>query len=160
MAGKMNWDRVRKENQSRRQGSEWIGPALELKRDSGSKPSPTKKAAPARIHFGRVSMPGCTCKKTVGFIGLHKKKCPLGKGNQPQSLLPAKPGPTLRQFAECIQKVGQLAAVQDFLSSLQKKVNEDRTTSKADRVTARELIRVLQHDLATNPISNNKVKTT
>lgn len=152
MSAKMNWDRVKKENQARRNGSEWPEPVFNLKPGIKSKPSSTKKAAPARIRFGRVLIPGCTCEKAVGFIGLHKKKCPLSKGNLSQSDSHAKTGPTLRQFAECIQKVGQLAAVQDFLSSLRKKVDEDRTTSKADRVTARELIRTLQNDLATNPI--------
>lgn len=152
MAGKMNWDRVRKENQARRNGSEWPEPALELRPRVKSKPSPTKKIVSSRIPLGRVSMPGCTCKKAVGFTGLHKKKCPLNKSKQPQSDLHTESGPTLRQFAECIKKVGQLPATQNFLSILQKDLERDPKITKADRQTAQQLIRALQEGLTNNLI--------
>ena len=73
MSGKMNWDRVRKENQIFHHGSAWVeitDPPLRSKGQS-------KATRP--IAIGR-KMPGCTCGKTVGFVGLHKKKCPLAGG--------------------------------------------------------------------------------
>jgi hypothetical protein len=97
-------------------------------------------------------MRGCTCKKAVGFIGLHKKKCPLSKNNQPQSDLHAESGPTLRQFAECVKKVGQLSAVKNFLSFLQKEVDRDRKVGTVDRENAQQLIRTLQNELTNNPM--------
>lgn len=73
MCAKMNWDRVRRENRVLQHGSAWI--------ESGkvSDPPPTKSTAKKRanpIHVG-PPMPGCICGKKVGFIGAHKKKCPL-----------------------------------------------------------------------------------
>jgi hypothetical protein len=150
----MNWDRVRKENQSRRSGTEWIGSeTLGLTTGAPLKPPRIRKADVGRTYFYKDIMPGCTCRKAVGFIGLHRKKCPLSKGHQPQSTLPAKSGPTLKQFADCIKRVGQLPATQNFLSILQKGVERDPKISKTDRQTAQQLIRALQEGLTNNLIN-------
>jgi len=96
---KMNWDRVRKESQERRSGSEWIGidnaapqpggKPLKPKGPSPTHPSPdhllprhlSPMMPPTRtVRRSPISrMPGCVCKKAVGFAGLHKKRCPLAK---------------------------------------------------------------------------------
>jgi hypothetical protein len=152
MAGKMNWDRVRKENQSRRYGSEWIGSdAVGLIPGAEAKPSPKKKVASRRTPLDRVLMPGCTCRKKVGFGGLHKKSCPVSKSNKPQAELNANSLPTLRQFAECMKKTGKLSDLRSFLSILQKEVDVDGQVAKEDRVSALKLIQTLRDYLADVP---------
>src|SRR5208337_2926442 len=114
---KMRWDRVRKENQARRSGSEWVGSdGLGVGSVTFDLKPPLIRRAVFRIsHLGR--MPGCTCKKTVGFVGQHRKTCSLrtspGSDVHPRTT----PDPASREYPECIKK--QLSAVGDFLSSLQ-----------------------------------------
>jgi hypothetical protein len=83
---KMNWDRVKKESQERRSGAEWIGtdgPGLEPRGESKrpKRPSPKPPLLIRPIVQGSTpgGMPGCVCKKAVGFVGLHRKSCPLRK---------------------------------------------------------------------------------
>jgi len=141
---RMNWDRVRKENQARRSGSEWIasdGPGLGPTAES--KPPSIRKAGFARSPLGR--MPGCTCKKTVGYAGEHKKICPLRKSHVLDAHPRTTPDPTRREYPECIKK--QLSAVGDFLSSLQSQMNADHRIAESHEKSIRRLIQVLQDEL-------------
>jgi len=140
---KMNWDRVRKENQARRSGSEWI--SLD---GSGYPPEPDppstrkevirKKPSPAR-------MLGCACKKTVGFVGQHKKRCPLRKDNVSDTPAWNTPDPVLGKHSDGIKK--QLSALGDFLSSLETHANAGHRSDESHKETIRRLIQVLQDEL-------------
>jgi type III restriction enzyme len=79
---------VRKDTLSHHHGSEWVNPFAEA--SSYSRPKKKKKYGqapiaksiwknPPRIEVISPGIPivGCTCGKTTGFIGLHKKRCAL-----------------------------------------------------------------------------------
>jgi hypothetical protein len=84
MSGKMNWDRVRKENLVARHGSAWTPSVPELDRWKTKKKTKKKKQSRKRKgYLPGPRMPGCLCGKPVGFSGLHKKHCLLFK---PQSV--------------------------------------------------------------------------
>ena len=125
---RMNWDRVRKESQARRSGSEWVGSdGPGLGPTAESKPPSIRKASFGRSPLGRI--PGCACKKTVGFVGQHKKFCPLRKNHGPDVHPRTDPDRALGGYPECIKK--QLSAVSDFISSLQSQVNADRRMAES-----------------------------
>lgn len=141
---KMRWDRVRKENQARRSGSEWVGsdsPGLGPAAFD-SKPPLIRKAV-----FGRsclVRMPGCACNKIVGFVGQHRKTCSLR--TSPGPVHPRTTSdPAHREYPECIKK--QLSVVGDFLSSLQSQMNADHRIAESHQKNIRRLIQVLQDEL-------------
>ena len=77
MAEKMNWDRVRKENLILKHGSAWVESGKVTDPPSGSK----SKVQKANSRMLGPSMPGCTCGKATGFVGSHKKRCPLANAN-------------------------------------------------------------------------------
>src|SRR5712675_1310010 len=99
MSAKMNWDRVRKENQTKRSGSAWIGlDAMGSTLSKTIKPSGKKKSPKKKHPVGWSRMPGCTCGKAIGFGGSHKKKCS-------QSINPrADSNSNQNPFTECIKK--------------------------------------------------------
>lgn len=147
---RMNWDRVRKEDQARRSGSEWVGSdglgpgnVTESRPPLVNRPPLIKRVALGRSLVNR--MPGCTCRKTVGFNGQHKKFCPLR--NRPK--LNAHPQthsePVLTEYPERIKR--QLSAVGDFLSSLQGQMNADDGIAESHQKNIRRLIQVLQDEL-------------
>ena len=153
MTGKMNWDRVRKENQSMRFGLDWIGSdAVGPRPGNTCKPSPKGKAAEKRQAQSRVRMPGCMCGKAIGFDGLHKQKCPLSSCNIPQSNLHADSPSNHKQFVECVRKAGKLPPVREFLTSLQDQVAAARNIAGEDRQGAEKLIRALLESLADAPV--------
>lgn len=73
MSSRMNWDRVRKESLARVHGSEWVNPYAKEAPPTRKKKANRRKK---RVRLG-PAMPGCTCGKSVGFQGQHKKRCPL-----------------------------------------------------------------------------------
>ena len=82
MSAKMNWDRVRRETQAKRSGSEWIGSdAVGVMAGEEIKSSQQSKAVKRNRPFGQPRMPSCLCGKVIGFKGSHKKKCPLSKSS-------------------------------------------------------------------------------
>jgi len=140
---KMNWDRVRRESQAKRSGSEWIGSD-----DLGVTPIAleprlpvTADAFPRRNAFRKMS--GCLCTETVNFVGQHRKYCPFRKQSRSDAHLRISPQPFVRKNADCIRK--QLSAVHDFLSTLQ--ANEKDRTVESHQKNIRTLIRVLQEEL-------------
>jgi hypothetical protein len=144
---KMNWDRVKKENQVRRSGSEWISSD-----DSGFTPEPdplpvsplpVRKAVFRRSFPARV--PGCACNKRLGFVGQHRKKCPLRKDRAPNGFVQTGDSRVVREHPVCIKK--QLSAVGDFLSSLQSQEKAGYRFDESHKVTVRRLIQVLQEEL-------------
>jgi hypothetical protein len=138
---RMNWDRVRKETQARRSGSEWVGsddPGLGP--TSGLGPSSPTKGFFEKNSLGR--MPGCACRKTVGFLGQHKKFCPLRQSHGPVANPPTTRRPH-REYPDGIKK--QLSALRDFLSSLQ--ANADHRGGESHQNMIRRLIQVLQGEL-------------
>lgn len=149
---KMDWDRVRKENQSRRYGSEWIGSdAVSLKPGSESRPSPPRNTIPVGTRLGRTTIPGCTCHKLAGFVGLHKKTCPMRKSNWNYDRLQANFSPTLQQFGASIKKVRQSSTLRSFLSILVTRIDADNMIRKEDREQVQKLIHILQDELADTP---------
>ncbi len=150
MTAKMNWDRVRKESQSRRSGIDWIG-----QDSTGSKPGLEYKQTPTRSKGFKKFIPnrkiitGCTCKKTVGFKREHKHSCPLkGLSN-----------PTLEQFAGTIRKVDHRGLLASVLGSLRKDVDINTNVSVQDRQESDRLIQFLIdrliHKQTTPPERNN-----
>lgn len=84
MSGRMDWDRVRKENLSIRKGSEWIDPEpLPLPgrgedRDKGKQKTANALSGPiGKAIYVPPPLKGCRCGKRAGFIGAHKKHCAL-----------------------------------------------------------------------------------
>lgn len=141
---RMNWDRVRKESQARRSGSEWVGSdGPGLGPTAESKPPSIRKASLGRSPLGRI--PGCACKKPVGFVGQHRKFCPLRKNHVPDVHPRTDPDRALGGYPECIKK--QLSAVSDFISSLQSQVNADHRAAESHQENIRRLIQVLQDEL-------------
>jgi len=141
---RMNWDRVRKESQARRSGSEWVGSdGPGLGPTAVSKPPSIRKASFGRSPLSRI--PGCACKKAVGFVGQHKKFCPLRKNHVPDVHSRTIPDPPNREYPLCIKK--QLSAVSDFISSLQSQVNADHRSAESHQTNIRRLIQVLQDEL-------------
>jgi hypothetical protein len=84
MGGKMNWDRVRKENLARDHGSEWADPPESIPSNEWARMRPSKKTQLGKRSKTRYRVPpsvvgrtaGCTCGKSLGFTGQHKKGCP------------------------------------------------------------------------------------
>jgi hypothetical protein len=152
MGGKMNWDRVRKENQIGRSGSTWIGsdalsqtPSREVK--SSRKRKSTKKRQPS----GWAKIPGCTCGKALGFQGSHKKKCPFG-GADAQRGSSSYNNP----FAECVKKAGSGLPQRQFLLSLQTEVRLAPGISVSDRAAAQKLIQALLESSSARPDRNQQ----
>lgn len=152
MAAKMNWDRVRKESQSRRSGIDWIGQdSTGPKLDPPHKQVPTKSKSFKKFVPSRKIINGCTCKKTLGFKGEHKHSCPLkGLSN-----------PTLEQFAGTVRKVDQRGLLASSLVSLRKDVDSNTKVSEQDRQESHGLIQFLLDRLIlkqpTPPERNNRM---
>lgn len=98
MSGRMNWDRVRKESLSHLHGSEWVKPSDDTLLGIGWKENDKKKVTRKKNKRKKIKsgltrtitqsrsvvpltarMVGCTCGKSTGFTGQHKKSCPLRK---------------------------------------------------------------------------------
>ena len=81
MGGKMNWDHVRKENLVQSHGSAWVPSVVELDRWNRKKKQQgrirKRKVRVLRRVLGHRMMPGCLCRKPIGFTGQHKARCPL-----------------------------------------------------------------------------------
>jgi hypothetical protein len=85
VSGRMDWDRVRVEDLSRRHGSEWLSFAdsehsfadLSLESRKSAKSRKNKKKGRRTVVPVAARMVGCSCGKPVGFTGQHKKRCPL-----------------------------------------------------------------------------------
>jgi hypothetical protein len=127
MSGKLNWDRVKKENLARAHGSERIDDLP--------------------IPRSLLTMPNCTCKKPIGFTGAHKKDCPLSRresGSVRHRFVPSLRSPsavrvtmvtkvdsevTLRQFASAMKGIRQRKPIRKLLSELLKMLPHDETTT-------------------------------
>src|SRR5579871_4861076 len=145
MTAKMNWDRIRKESLSRRSGVEWIGtdgtqPGIKNKEDK-----PPMVAASGKSFFAPIIIPGCTCKKPVGFKGAHKKSCPCNwkrkAGNDTNSQ------PSLDSFAETVGKADSRKLLANFLVSLQGELDSNRDVPEYDRKAAQSLLQLLRRKL-------------
>jgi len=133
---RMNWDRVRKEHQAERSGSEWFGQDGLL--------SETELST---LQARSCSVPGCTCNKKVGFTGQHKKYCLLRKRLKPTAMPRAIMASAPIQYPQQIKD--QLSALSDFFSSLENQVKSGRGNAEVHRDNIRKLIRVLQAELET-----------
>jgi hypothetical protein len=132
---RMNWDRVRKEHQAQRSGSEWFG-------QDGLLSETSLSALQARSG----DVPGCTCNKKVGFIGQHKKYCLLRKRLKPTASIRGRIVPTAPiNYPQQIKD--QLAALSDFFSSLEVLLKSGRGNAEVHRDNIRRLIKVLQAGL-------------
>ena len=93
MSGKMKWDRVKVESRAHSHGSEWIDSDSRVVTSSGQLAAVPKARNKSKPTFSPKSrpvspLPGCVPRKSIGFTGLHKQKCPLNSKNKPA----AKPG--------------------------------------------------------------------
>jgi hypothetical protein len=140
MSAKMNWDRVRKETQTRRSGSEWISAD-----PVGATPGKEIKSPRQRQYVqtgqpsGRSRMLGCTCGKAVGFRESHKKRCSLSKSSSARISCSSSYNP----FSECIKKAGKFTPSWQFFASLQTVVGLARGIPEQDRQVALKLIRAI-----------------
>ena len=151
---RMNWDRVRKESQVKRFGSEWIatgdlGPGIAVE---PVRP-PKRKAIQRRIPVER--MPGCTCKKPIGFTGQHKKNCPLCK-NQARGINPHSTSQSAwTSYPQRVKR--QLCAIDQFLSSMHAQMNGNgRVVVKEHQENIQKLIQILQDELQTTATGNSE----
>ncbi len=127
MSGKLNWDRVNKENLARTRGSQRIDDL------------PVPKSL--------LVMPKCTCRKPIGFTGTHKKDCPLSKRGRnrtphrsvaspqprtavraPATINPA-PEVTLTQFAAAMKGIREGRHIREFFSRLLKTISRGETST-------------------------------
>jgi len=164
MGGKMNWDRVQKENLSMRNGSAWIGSdAVELAPGTQTQPYQNE----------RLGISGCVCGKTVGFKGAHKKRCPLvsRSANSLSSLRPdeviAHAKSNLQENRTALRRddAGKLNPAAECLSSLRTVIRLAPTLSAPDQRGALKLVAVLLEALAsdgqlTSPFPVEKPGTT
>ena len=148
MSAKMNWDRVRRETQAKRSGSEWIGSdAVGVMAGEEIKSSQQRKAVKRSQPLGRPSMPGCFCGKVIGFRGSHKNKCPLSNSAN----LPINSRSNRNSFSECIKNAGKLPPTREFLSFLQIAIEFAQGFSEQDRQGAVKLIRALLESVPDTP---------
>ncbi len=157
MSAKMNWDRVRKESQSRRSGSDWIGsdamgPLPGLKMEKPQKNKAAKKIRPS----GWSRAPKNASGKVIAPAGARLEKSKIIDKTKLQAGASSSRNP----FAECVKNAGKLPPVGKFLSSLLNEVGISHGISIEDRQGARKLIRALQDSLADastqKPIVNDK----
>ncbi len=150
MSAKMNWDRVRKESQTRRSGSEWIGSDA-----VGTTPGKEIKSSRQRQYVqtgqpsGRSRMPGCFCGKVTGFRESHKKRCPLSK-----SLNLRINSRSNRNFSFRVhQESGKTSLHERVLvvSSNCDRIDLARSFSEQDRQRALKLIRALLESMPDTP---------
>ena len=137
MSGKMNWDRVRKENLAYQHGSEWVREEV----DPESVKSPVKRV----VSSGPV-MPGCTCGKRVGFTGQHKSRCNSSRDTArtrsgtnelivhkyPAVIMPtfAAAAPlTPRRFASAMNGIARKQAMRNLLAGFWEVLANDMTSS-------------------------------
>ena len=78
MTGRMNWERVHKENLAYRHGSQWVS-SFETVGAPPKRKSKKKKTRKKRknVVLPQDQMTGCSCGKAMGFKGEHKMSCPL-----------------------------------------------------------------------------------
>ena len=151
----MNWDRVRKENQLQRSGSDWIGSDSVLASLQEPRESP-KKSSRKPLRATRTSgkrrrlnlvvanpMPGCTCNKPVGFASEHKKTCPLRVDGATVAHHPI-PDPTILNFAECIKKCGRTPEANEFVSKLLTGAQTNGANGSVQHEKLRVLLQVFQ----------------
>jgi hypothetical protein len=115
MAGKMNWDRVRKENLVFKRGSEWV------ESGKGTDPPLRPKGQRASPKILGPSMPGCSCGKPKGFLGIHKQGCSLRYAN-PSSTRMVRPASRIAKQASPTNALSQSQGVtiSDLASGLRK----------------------------------------
>jgi hypothetical protein len=148
MSAKMNWDRVRKESQTRRSGSDWIGAdAVGPTPGKQIKPSQNKKAAKIIRTSGLSRIPDCTCGKATGFVGKHKKTCLLSQRVNSR----ANPSLGRHPFTDCIKRAGDLLPARGFLLSLQSELRLAQNIPLGDRPGAQKLVRALLDSLDDKP---------
>jgi hypothetical protein len=127
MSGKMNWDRVRKENQSMRSGTDWIG-----QDKTGAEPSiKTKKKAHARAFSNKKRFRRIREATSVSTVSTPK--------------------PSLKEFTDLINRLRRQSSVKTFMTSLLHEVEHDRTVGEQGRKEADRLIRYLLNNLGSVP---------
>ena len=175
MSGKMDWDRVRRENRALLHGSEHLDAESQVVTSTGKLVSPTKSGKKFKvkqkmrvISHNLPLIPGCSCGKPVGFRGQHKAKCPLsitqGKNARPQ--VNARP-PEIKKKALSGRAFGQshlvFLSISDMVVRLnrvrldvdlknllimwQRRLAKDQISSPFDKDLASEAIRALQAEL-------------
>ena len=158
MARRMNWDRVRMENRSIRQGSELVGSENTGVETDGIPSVPQKQP---RI----APMPPCSCGKPVGFRGAHKQDCKLRKGRvieearlrrTPRITSPAPTGETARtsdgsltvsELVARFNRVGLNGILRTFLKSVLSRLAVDCGSGPYDITSARQMIEAMVADI-------------
>ena len=157
MSGKMNWDRVRKEDRIYRRGSEWA-------ESSAPVSQPRKRFGPTGVISQGPRMPGCSCGKPFGFKGAHKKRCALYRSNTPSKPYRIKSdfrvlfavstpavvestGTTLRHFAAAMKGIRQQKSIRSLLSGLLKMLTNDRASSTQQKRDAERAISAMLKEL-------------
>jgi hypothetical protein len=136
MCAKMNWDRVRKENQSMRFGSTWIG-ADGIGPTPGNSTPPRKKKEPKKARAnGWVRMSGCSCGKTVGFTGSHKKLCPISK----TATKPTGTYSDRNNLTECVKGLGAPTANESYWLALKREIQNRKSIGEEEKRGATRLI--------------------
>jgi hypothetical protein len=150
VSAKMNWDRVRKETQTRRSGSEWIGSdAVGATPSKEIRPSRQRQSLKRSQPPGRSRMLDRKCGKVIGFRGSHKKKCPLSNGLN----LRINSSANRNSFSECVRKTegGELPPTREFLSFLETAIEIARSFPDRDQQGGLKLIRALLEAIPDTP---------
>jgi hypothetical protein len=159
MPGKMNWDRVRKENLVLRRGSEWV------ESGKGTDPPRQPKGQMADPKILGPSMPGCSCGKPKGFLGIHKKRCslmyadpPNGRMVQPASRIAKAASPTailshsqdltISDLAKGLRKAGVSGLWKEFLRLQLRMLGGEKALNQNARREVNTCIEVFLRELS------------
>jgi hypothetical protein len=170
MSGKMDWERVHKEDLARSRGSEWVEPGSAIRQTGGPNRKKTVRTTKAKKRKGasnqRPPMPNCTCGKPIGFIGLHKRRCPLSEGASSSSIshrvlatvqtsavvhlaeaVGTTTGVTLSQFVAAIKGIRQHKQVRNLFSGILKMLANDRNSTTQQREIAESVLYAMLKEL-------------
>jgi hypothetical protein len=139
---RMNWDRVHKEDLARKRGSEWA---------EKEKTNSRAAAVKSRPKPGRQEpvIKGCTCGKRIGFIGEHKRTCPLRISRLGNIAVKAgsRKDFSLSEFASTIKRAGHGELVRQLFGLELELLKRDATLSHRQRDETITAVRALLEEL-------------
>jgi len=154
---KMDWDRVHREDLGKRRRAKY-GPAkkrrLRLSTPKRKRKPPRSKKPPAlrQMLSSGTAMPGCTCGKPVGFMGLHKTACPMRRRNAVNALAAHNPSRTnfvLSDFSGAVKASGYAVLLKRLLADCLKVLTEVPTINAAQREKSESAVRAMLEQLET-----------
>jgi len=139
---KMNWDRVHKEDLARKRGSEWVENERMTSRSAARKPRLKPKQQGPVIQ-------GCTCGKRIGFMGEHKRSCPLRTSSATKAALKADLGRhiSLSELASTLKRANHHELVRHLFGLELELLKKDSTLGPRQRDETVAAIRAFLEEL-------------